>query len=316
VNKARSDDYVGWSKKGNVPTILERIDPDIAWLMGYFAADGNVVLGTLKAGGRVRFTVANHEAASLDEYIRQTVERKFGLISKTPPEEDSIKNEHGAYNIVYNSSAWADWIYRLDLKHSVPSAVFESGEDIRCAYIRGFFDGDGSADDRRGFRCGNESKRLIRGIQLLLLGSGIESHVGVDNRGTFSLNVRGPVGEANFSSRIGFRVAHKALAAPIRDYTRSHWKYGVSAFDGLSEAPPCQVWDLEVEDVHRFSAGGLCVHNCHIGLGVTALNTQRVLRRAGIHCDAISAQTAKELYAALSRLERSDPTRPIRPAEP
>lgn len=35
---------------------------------------------------------------------------------------------------------------------------------------------------------------------------------------------------------------------------------------------------------------------CHIGLGVTALNTMRVLRREGIQVEAWTAQTALELY--------------------
>lgn len=38
---------------------------------------------------------------------------------------------------------------------------------------------------------------------------------------------------------------------------------------------------------------------CHIGLGVTALNTMRVLRRAGLQVEAWSAQTALELYQLL-----------------
>ena len=50
---------------------------------------------------------------------------------------------------------------------------------------------------------------------------------------------------------------------------------------------------------------------CHIGLGVTALNTMRVLRRHGIQCEAWSAQTAKELYTLISRDERINPNRPV-----
>jgi glycosyltransferase involved in cell wall biosynthesis len=50
---------------------------------------------------------------------------------------------------------------------------------------------------------------------------------------------------------------------------------------------------------------------CHIGLGVTALNTMRVLRRNGIDCQAWSAQTAKELYLLIEEDERKNPARPI-----
>jgi hypothetical protein len=39
---------------------------------------------------------------------------------------------------------------------------------------------------------------------------------------------------------------------------------------------------------------------CHIGLGVTALNTMKVLRRAGIHVEAWSTQSAKDLRTQLS----------------
>ncbi len=51
---------------------------------------------------------------------------------------------------------------------------------------------------------------------------------------------------------------------------------------------------------------------CHIGLGVTALNTMRVLRRHGVQCEAWSAQTAKELYELISQDERTSPCqRPV-----
>lgn len=50
---------------------------------------------------------------------------------------------------------------------------------------------------------------------------------------------------------------------------------------------------------------------CHIGLGVTALNTMRVLRRHGVQCEAWSAQTSKELYGLISRDERANPRRPV-----
>jgi glycosyltransferase involved in cell wall biosynthesis len=50
---------------------------------------------------------------------------------------------------------------------------------------------------------------------------------------------------------------------------------------------------------------------CHIGLGVTALNTQRVLRKNGVHCEAWAAQTSKELYGLITADERKKPERPI-----
>src|SRR5216684_6721675 len=50
---------------------------------------------------------------------------------------------------------------------------------------------------------------------------------------------------------------------------------------------------------------------CHIGLGITALNTMRVLRKAGVHCDAWSAQTAEELYLQIEADEKKHPARPI-----
>ncbi len=49
----------------------------------------------------------------------------------------------------------------------------------------------------------------------------------------------------------------------------------------------------------------------HIGLGITALNTMKVLRRAGVHCEAWAAQTAKELYILLEKDEQKNPPRPV-----
>ena len=50
---------------------------------------------------------------------------------------------------------------------------------------------------------------------------------------------------------------------------------------------------------------------CHIGLGVTALNTMRVLRRNGVHCEAWSTQTPKELEGRIADDFRSRPKREI-----
>lgn len=50
---------------------------------------------------------------------------------------------------------------------------------------------------------------------------------------------------------------------------------------------------------------------CHIGLGVTALNTMRVLRRYGVQVEAWSAQTSKELWQLLAADEGKNPPRPV-----
>ena len=42
---------------------------------------------------------------------------------------------------------------------------------------------------------------------------------------------------------------------------------------------------------------------CHIGLGVTASNTMRVLRRAGYYCEVVAAQTTPELRAKVQTLQ-------------
>jgi hypothetical protein len=43
---------------------------------------------------------------------------------------------------------------------------------------------------------------------------------------------------------------------------------------------------------------------CHIGLGVTALNTQKVLRRHGVHAESWATQTVQELRDKLSKSSR------------
>ena len=48
---------------------------------------------------------------------------------------------------------------------------------------------------------------------------------------------------------------------------------------------------------------------CHIGLGVTATNTMKVLRRFGVHVEAWSTQTAKELKSRLLKEHLASETR-------
>jgi hypothetical protein len=50
---------------------------------------------------------------------------------------------------------------------------------------------------------------------------------------------------------------------------------------------------------------------CHIGLGVTATNTLKVLRRHGVHVEAWATQTNKELWARLAKEESNPNYTPI-----
>jgi len=99
-------------------------------------------------------------------YIENILHKQFG-------ESCSIcKERRGAVAMNFNSKPLIKVFNNLGIsKKRVPSFLFQSNEDLISSWLRGYFETDGSVDDR--IRCSSVEESLIDDVHLLLLSLGI-----------------------------------------------------------------------------------------------------------------------------------------------
>jgi len=234
----------------------EILSPDTAWLLGYWTGNGNVYFDeTGLNGGKVRFCVANSQP-ELKEIISNICKTYFDRSTYYLDQSD-----RGAMSLVYNGSEWAKWWRDLDFKNGLPDFIMQADYDSARAFLQGLWDADGGVHFSAGHQLSCKSVQLAKDVQLLMQSIGIETKVGPGHN-TQAVRVRGPASEKLFEEIVGYRVQSKAALRVMRKSTRDF--YQKAEISEVVAGLATTVWDLEVEDAHHFSAGGIVVHNCHV----------------------------------------------------
>jgi len=185
----------------------------------------------------------------------------------------------------------------LSADKKVPSGIFESDIAVRCAFLRGLFDADGSVEESGSITLSTVSESLARGVHMLLwsVGVGCTTRTASINQardGGYRIRVNGE--EANrYMDRIGFMSSRKSdeararLAARHKRNTASfgrpwlggeHWVWVpvVSMEDAPSSV---HMFDISVttddESERCFVADGLLVHNSNAAYGLIQTEEQR-----------------------------------------
>ena len=201
----------------------ERIDPDLAELVGYFVADG--CLSTLnQKPGRFVFSVP-HDTPDVEEWLIETF-KGFGI---TPGREQ--KPNDASALIVARSVTLAEWWQAagLDkegaLRAEIPELIRTASPKCVRAFLRGLFEGDGGVTPYGQPSLTSISKELIVQVQQLLLGLGIVSRISrVDRKGDsfgkhsrYELRISHRPSILAFAETIGFRsqLKRRRLAARI-----------------------------------------------------------------------------------------------------
>lgn len=194
---------------------------------------------------------------------------------------------------------FAAWLKQLGVTHSkahektVPDSVFGASREAVVGFLRGLFSADGTLDvgsDALSISLGSTSKKLLEGVQLLLLNLGIRSRLhkaqkprkamlpGPDRkpkeytcRQSYSLKI-GKSSRNRFMAEIGFLQDYKnarfAEATDNRKTTGAATRNGTYAerfmdeIVSIEDAGEQTVYDITVEDSHSLIANGVVVHNC------------------------------------------------------
>ena len=160
-----------------------KLDEDLAYILGYFLADGWIDRNRYK---RLSFAA--------DE---KTFERLLNVLKRRLNVKPSI-SKRGKITIVRINSTVSKKIieaFGLENKYSttirIPCAIFKSPKSVVYAFIAGFLDGDGYIHkSRKVINLSSTSEIFIDQLQVLLFSLGIVSSKIKSRRNIYSLEIR------------------------------------------------------------------------------------------------------------------------------
>jgi ribonucleoside-diphosphate reductase alpha chain len=289
------------------PLILpERMNPDLAELVGYFIASGG--LSTLSGKPeRLAFSVP-HDTPDVERWLEETL-RKFGL---NPVRE---KDNDASSLIVVHSVALAEWWQKagLDKKAEVPAAIRTASPESLRAFLRGLFEGAGDILPNGQVRLSSISKELIEQVQQLLLALGIVSQVTeVERKGNglganprYELRISHRPSLLLFSRTIGFRselkrqrLEEQLSAEKLQPMLKDELVREDYVYTRVTGVEKGRAYTMDIEVVgSEFVANGFLVHNRRRGANMGILRVD--------HPDILEFISCKEKEGAFANFNIS-----------
>jgi len=238
------------------------------WL-GRVASDGSV------SDHQVHLLVAEHEEVLLPKLLSLT--RRLGHVTfRTRVTEHQPQRLH---KLTFSCVALARQLKDMGVKERVPDVAWRS-RSVMCGYLRGLFDGDGTAHpDGPVLTFGRGKKHLgwAREVQEALLLLGIRSRVGVYNT---RVNIRVMKKDVPlFCSEVGFMNPVKQEKTEAVVASSYKGKGGGSAAYGRAQKVESvevtdewvEMYDVINSETGRFAANGIVVHNSSADIAKLAL---------------------------------------------
>jgi len=246
--------------------IPETVDESLAAFLGYLTGDGHIS----KRKRIIGLTTAGETEA--DHFARLT-EEVFGI-------KPLKKGDRTRWRVKFTSAHVQDYLEYLGLKtgfcarvKDVPDAILRSPRPVVVAFLRAYYDCDGHAGPQ-GVILSTSSESLGKTVQLLLLNLGILSRRRLQTDGCWHVHTTGE-SAAVFLREVGFGLGRKqeALRAYVegrRWFKKEVWEDEVVAL----ERRRADVYDVSVEQTHRYAAQGFINHNSYWH---STIMTQKVL---------------------------------------
>ena len=241
---------------GDAPVRLPAtLTPELAWLLGYFTAEGNRTAST------VCLTCADTELVGR---LATTIGGATGL----NPSLDWDQTESGGYwRVAIHSGELLEWLastgsglHEKAPGQEIPHVVLQSPKPVMSAFLRGYFDARGYVDTG-GVILASSSEAIIRSIQVILLNYGILAAQCSQGGGSPQLTIEGR-SAARFLDEIGFGSTGKQKA--LRQYVSScecDETEDLSDSIVLIEQGRQDVYDITVDTKHVYIANGFVNHN-------------------------------------------------------
>jgi stage V sporulation protein R len=229
------------------------VDEDLAAFLGYQTGDGHIS----EVKRVIGLTTGDEEQA--DRYAG-LVEGLFGIRPRK-------KWDEGRWRVLFSAKNVEDFLKHLGLKtgvcarrKEVPDVILRSPKEVVAAFLRAYYDCDGYAG-KQGVILATSSETMSKTVQLLLLNFGILSTRLPHKDGCWHVQTLGK-SAAVFLQEIGFGLARKEEA--LRQYVDGHRWFKAQPWEDeivAIERRRSDVYDISVEETHRYAAQGFINHN-------------------------------------------------------
>lgn len=188
----------GWNRR---KLVFNQRSVDFLLLMGFLHGDGSI--------GACRVTF--YAGSDLEQrWLRGLVSRVFGFEPKV-----FVNDRYHIWHVDINRMAFVDFVKEHGFvngrERRVMPFVFKASKVCRRAFLRGYFEADGTVVlDRRSGRvgiqvgAGSSAAGLARDIGQLLIGLGVSNSVKGYKDGMWHINVTERGGRQAFIKQIGF----------------------------------------------------------------------------------------------------------------
>lgn len=236
-----------------IPSVL---DESLGAFLGYLVGDGHV--------SRVK----RHLGLTTGDLAQAHAFRRLaqGLFETTP----SLRRDGGRWRVLIHSETVSDFLVQTfgitegpsAREKRIPAAVLRSPEPVVRSFLRAYFDCDGYAG-KQGVILSTSSPTLAEQVQLLLLNFGILSRRRPQRDGCWHVHATGQSARV-FADCIGFGLIRKQRA--LKAYLKGHRWYKTERWEDevvSLERGRADVYDISVEETHRYAAAGFINHNSY-----------------------------------------------------
>lgn len=271
---------VGDKVKIKVPTVssnLSYCSEDEAVALGYMVSEGYYY----EPKYQIKFTSVDED--SLDDVTNAMKHIVFNYTPKRTVRWESDDRRQKAWEITWNSKQALSRLKDLgwiggSFTEEIPWVVRQSHSGIQRAFLASLFEGDGGCQITHGkypeVYYDTRSETLNRQIQMMLLSFGIIATWYQDFRygaERYRLYIRGD-NARKFITEIGFRssrkrnLSEKLMALPRPSKSAPRWRFDNEGYLSvpiieISSYEKEEVFDIEVENGHSFTANGFMTHN-------------------------------------------------------
>jgi len=256
-------------KKISIPT---EVTEDLASFLGHMIGDGHISESIRSLG------LTSGDLEQIEEY-ENLLGSLFGLNSKRKWDGSS---KNGRWRVSCSSKSLQEFLKSLGLKTGrcarekiVPDCILKSPKTVVSAFLRSYFDCDGYAG-KSGVILSTASEKMSEQVQIVLLNYGILSSrkkaQAKDEKKTHIWQIRVcGIQAKKFMEQIGFGLKRKqdSLSKYVNDrrwFMKENWTdeiVNIKTSHGT-------VYDITVDDTHRYAAHGFINHNSWVDYNIIA----------------------------------------------
>ncbi|TLZ74923.1 MAG: ribonucleoside reductase class II, partial [Methanobacteriota archaeon] len=280
-----SNVYIGENGKTTVLNLPTEWSRELGLVLGWLVGDGWLRSGDKNC--RVGFTFAKSDAPVIAT-LRPILNRWYGRNIR------GVKMANGVYHLSYHSRFFVDFFEKLGVRpvdsaeKEVPRFLFTAPRAAVIGFLQGLFTADGTIRDHRncnssGIALTSKSRKLLQGVQLLLLNLGIRSRVLNRSRAPrmalftyvtkagerraygsdgvlYELFIFGE-SRHRFECEVGFLDEKQAELSHVR-YPRFYQTKFEDPLKTKVKVGDCEVFDLTEAASHSMVCNGIVVRQC------------------------------------------------------